>query len=380
MKPFPAAPHRNKFMLTGALARKGYDWWWHSFTARHAKTGEEKAFFIEYFICNPALGGDAPVFCDPESAARGGRPTYGLVKVGCWGADARQLHRYCGTHSITIGSGSLDITMADCRLSETAMTGSVSVSSSERDAHPEWASDAGRLVWDLRIDKKLHYSVGAGAGSLARALNLFEMYWHAEGIRTDYSGWLELDGERYIVEPASCYGYADKNWGENFTSPWLWISSCDLVSKTSGKRLDNSALEIGGGKPRILGIPLPDRLLAYLAYEGRGYDFNFSKVWQGADVTFAFKEGADDNVWSVIARNRNAVMEVDLSCAKAEMQLMRYQAPDGTRLHKRLWNGGTGTGEIRLFARKAGTVEPIDTIAIGHVGCEYGEYQRSEQE
>ena len=48
---------RNQYMLTGALARQGYDWWWHSFTAINEKTGAEKPFFIEFIVCNPALGG-----------------------------------------------------------------------------------------------------------------------------------------------------------------------------------------------------------------------------------------------------------------------------------------------------------------------------------
>lgn len=48
---------RNACQLFGGQAKCGYDWWWHSFTARHIKTGEEKAFFIEYFLCNPARGG-----------------------------------------------------------------------------------------------------------------------------------------------------------------------------------------------------------------------------------------------------------------------------------------------------------------------------------
>ena len=46
---------RNSFMLHGPLAHHGYDWWWHSFTAQDAQTGEDKPFFIEFFICNPAL-------------------------------------------------------------------------------------------------------------------------------------------------------------------------------------------------------------------------------------------------------------------------------------------------------------------------------------
>ena len=49
-------------MLTGGFAEQGYDWWWHSFTGHHAKTGERRSFFIEFFCCNPALGGDEPVF------------------------------------------------------------------------------------------------------------------------------------------------------------------------------------------------------------------------------------------------------------------------------------------------------------------------------
>ena len=52
---------RDEFMLNGSFAKKGYDWWWHSFTAINEETGEEKPFFIEFFTCNPALGGDKPI-------------------------------------------------------------------------------------------------------------------------------------------------------------------------------------------------------------------------------------------------------------------------------------------------------------------------------
>ena len=52
---------RDACMLHGPLRSHGYDWWWHSFTAQDAVTGEDKPFFVEFFLCNPALGGDAPV-------------------------------------------------------------------------------------------------------------------------------------------------------------------------------------------------------------------------------------------------------------------------------------------------------------------------------
>ncbi len=40
---------RDACMLHGPLTHHGYDWWWHSFTAQDAETGEDKPFFIEFF-------------------------------------------------------------------------------------------------------------------------------------------------------------------------------------------------------------------------------------------------------------------------------------------------------------------------------------------
>ena len=47
---------RDAFMLKRGFSKKGYDWWWHSFTAIDSKTGEEKQFFIEFFVINPKDG------------------------------------------------------------------------------------------------------------------------------------------------------------------------------------------------------------------------------------------------------------------------------------------------------------------------------------
>ena len=44
---------RNACMLHGPLAHHGYDWWWHSFTAQDAETGEDKPFFIEFSCATP---------------------------------------------------------------------------------------------------------------------------------------------------------------------------------------------------------------------------------------------------------------------------------------------------------------------------------------
>ena len=78
---------RDEWMLRGPLAGKGYDWWWHSMTAENEKTGEKKAFYVEFFTCNPGLAKDEPVIVwnDPEKQKKGIRPSYLMVNAGFWG-------------------------------------------------------------------------------------------------------------------------------------------------------------------------------------------------------------------------------------------------------------------------------------------------------
>ena len=57
------------------------------------------------------------------------------------------------------------------------------------------------------------------------------------------------------------------------------------------------------------------------------------------------------------------------------MLLVNYEAPDGTKKHNRLWNGGNGIGTIKLYEKKSdGKEQLIDEITAKNIGCEYGEY------
>ncbi|MCL4467557.1 MAG: hypothetical protein M1591_01315 [Deltaproteobacteria bacterium] len=366
---------RDLFMLKGALSRQGYDWWWHNFTGYNRKTGEEKTFFIEYFVINPALGGTRAVLGQlPENRAKDVKPSYALIKVGAWGKNAKQIHNFYPISDFSCPSHELNIKIGSCALTETHMEGSCEVSAHEAQEHPEYMCDAGSMQWNLSIQKKIAYNVGYGASGFFRTINAFEMFWHAEGIKTEYSGELTFDGEVYDIIAEKSYGYADKNWGRDFTSPWLWISSCNMRSLITGKVLSNSAVEMGGGAPRVFGIGLQRKLLGGMYYEGKMYDYNFSKLWTGTRISFSFKEGTSMNTWQVHAANRQSVMELTLECRKDEMLLINYEAPNGKKLHNKLWNGGTGQGEIKFLKKKGNQTILIDHIAIKNAGCEYGEY------
>lgn len=363
---------RDECMLTGGQAKKGYDWWWHSFTAYHEETGKERPFYIEFFLCNPASGKTDPIFGQlPENQENGIRPSYLMVNVGTWGEDAVQLHRFFGWKRIDVDMGvPFSVRADDCYLDEGETRGNVCVSEVDSRIHPEWMSDVGEISWDLKIDKKVAFNVGYGAGKLFRRLQLFEMFWHAEGMKSAFSGKITFNGDTFVVRPEDCYGYSDKNWGKDFTSPWVWLSSNDLYSKKMKKRLDNSVFDIGGGCPKIGPFALKRKLLSAFWYEGKRFEFNFSKFWTFTRTKFEGKETEDEIIWHVEQRTWRNRMVVDIRCKKKDMLLIRYEAPNGKKLHNRLWNGGNGRGIIRLYRRG----KLVDTILARKIGCEYGEY------
>ena len=127
-------------MLHGPLAHHGYDWWWHSFTAQDAETGEDKPFFIEFFVCNPALAEDQPILGQlPANKAAGKKPSYLMVKAGTWGEDACQLHRFFAWKDVNLhGEAPYQVEAADCLACETTLKGSIDITPEEAAAHPEY--------------------------------------------------------------------------------------------------------------------------------------------------------------------------------------------------------------------------------------------------
>lgn len=379
---------RNAFMLKGKLAKEGYDWWWHNFTGYNAETGEEKAFFVEFFTINPGLGGEKPIFGQlPKNKAKGIKPSYLMVKAGAWGKDARQLHRFFGWKNVKIKPDApYEISADDCCCSETFTAGNISISSEDCAAHPEWMCDSGSVSWKLKIDKKVAFNVGYGAGKVLRDSDAFEMYWHAEGMKTAFDGEVIFNGEKYIIDPNRSYGYADKNWGSNFTSPWVWISSNNIYSRISEKWLTDTVFDIGGGRPKIGPVSLEGKLLSAMWHEGEAFEFNFSKFWTLTKTRFECKETEKNIIWKIVQTTPIAKMETRLTCKKSDMLLVNYEAPDGSKKHNRLWNGGNGKGRIKLYKKELVVRDEsskhivsrkwvlVDDMEIYNAGCEYGEY------
>lgn len=73
------------------------------------------------------------------------------------------------------------------------------------------------------------------------------------------------------------------------------------------------------------------------------------------------------------ARNMKCHIELNLYCPIEEMLFINYESPDGYKRHNKLFNGGTGYGQLVIYDKKN---RCIDDIAIKNAGCEYGEYDK----
>ena len=357
---------RNEFMLDGKFAKQGYDWWWHSLTAINAITGEEKQFFIEYFVINPALSKKVVLGKKGKN-----NPSYLMIKAGTWGKDKCQLHRFIDLGDVNIkAKAPFSITGPDFIINDTTLTGKIDLDKVTEDM----MCDTGHMEWNLKAEKVIPYNVGYGAGKLFRKLKAFQMYWHVSGMKTLYEGEITFNGVKYIVTKDTSYGYADKNWGSDFTSPWVWLSSHYIVSNITGKKLENTVFDFGGGRPKVFFVALNRKLLGGLYYEGVEYEYNFSKFWMFPKTVFNCEESDEQILWHIRFENNKSVCLLEMTCEKKDMLLVKYESPDGMQRHNRLWNGGNGKGNIKLYKKVNKRLELIDDLEVSHMGCEYGEY------
>lgn len=366
---------RNAYMLRGSLARRGYMCWHHSFRGVQPDTQETRTFFVEYFIMNPALGGNQPILGQhPYFKKRGMKPSYVLVKAGVFpdenGEGGRQLNAFYPLTSLKSTKDPFILQVEDCFYSENHISGFIEVTR-EESRHRSFMTDPGYMEWDLEVHKAVACHTGMIANPFFSALNALTSFWHGEGIRTFYRGSISLDGIPYEVVPESCYGYADKHWGRKFNHPLLRFTSCHLVSKRTGKELKHSALAIDGCSPKFLCFPLRRRLLIQLTYMGEDFEFHFARRKNPSRCKWKVKETNKRYIWQIMSQNRDAVIKVSGSCTKERMMELTYESPDGELSPLPLLGGGAGMGTVEIYRLVSGTAQLVDTLTIEDAFCEY---------
>ena len=367
---------RNGYMLAGRRGRPGYDWWWHSLVGINERTGQLQPFFIEYFVINPALGKDVIVLGQlPENRSAGVRPSYAMVMAGFRGTESKaQIHNYYPVREFSADQHQMNVRIASNYATETRIVGSVLLTPEEAAAHPEFMSDPGEMSWDLVAEKVLSYSVGYGTSPLFRRVGAFKMSWHVAGMLTRYSGTIRCNGQVYRVEPESSCGYQDKNWGTDFTNPWVWLNCNCFTDRSSRQKLKRTSLVVGGARPVAFGVPLSRCVLVAFYHEGKLYEFNFSKFWTRSHQRFSCPVTDTSVGWDVEAWDTNMRIEIHFTCPRKAMLMLNYENPAGVKRHQSLWNGGLAAGIVQLYRRQGMAWDEVGTFEGELGGCEYGEH------
>lgn len=379
----------EKYMLKGALKRSGFEWWRMVTNATSKTTGEERTFFIEFYIVNPALSTDKCLFItrtnkqkteeelfqaltsnedipDIQSSEEDvpEKPSFIMVKAGTFQGKGKQINAFFSPDMLELGKKDFIIKLGDnaktsCMLGYDFTQGVVQVTRAKLKEMPELDCNVGTIGWNLKFE---------------RGINFDETY---ESSHTNYSvlagkllcsGSIVFDGEEYVVAREKSMAFYDKSWGKAFPEPYYHISSNNLSSQISGKKINEASLVIHGSYDKGLSVllHLDGQSIEFNAKNSSKYDLNFD--------CFEVQDGPRQNKihWTISIADKKRVLDIDIFSATKQMFLRNYQCPQEGRKIMKILSGAEGVGEIRLYNKVKKNLETVEHARLLDGICEYG--------
>lgn len=382
----------SRCMLKGSLRKSGFDCWRLVTCAISRKTGEEKTFFIEYYVVNPALSPDEAILgfknrfsaseADLQYALAGTeaaktftaeklvQPSFVMVKAGLLSKGGLQINNYYPSSQLKINDPDFILSIGsgehpECILSDDYSTGHVNLTKEDLLLNPEFLGNTGSMEWNLRFDYKIDFL----KNYLSKNVN-----WSAFGAKTDFNGEIILNGEEFAVSPKKSFGYFDKSWGRQFINPLFHLSASNCLSVISGKNLSNTCFAVQGefnNKLSVL-VEIEGTRCEFQADKGKKLSLNFDFTQIPPD------EDGEKLHWTVSVHNKKYIIDIDIYCLQSDMSLREYECPEGNRRLMKVLSGAGGYGELKLFRIKRKSIELIEQVKISNCICEYGNIEAPE--
>lgn len=372
----------NGYKLTkNSLKRCGFDRWRWVFNAVNATSGEERCFFIEIAVLNPALNSDRVVFYEAQSeniksadlqAALAGNidlageenkavPSYCCVCSGILGRNPRRLTRYIPACEFSFKKNGLNIKSDACMFDENSLSGVQEVTRADcRTLLQGTRSDVGKMEWNLKYEKIFDSAPVSSKKSFS---------WYASGIKTQFSGRVIFDGDEFLISPDNSFGYADKAWGSEMPFPFLHISSSRMTSIFTGKIMLDSAF--------ALESDLDGKVVVLSKFGDKEFSFGpkkkikkYESSWRC--VRSPSNSGGEELHWSVSINSKKYILDVDVFSSVNELIIKDYDLPQGEGALLKIVSGASATGEIRLYRQIYKALELIQHAKIVSAVAEYG--------
>lgn len=380
----------SKYGLSGTKKKVGINIWRFFFNGINKISGSESMFFIELEYLNPWLSDSEPLLgfkprvkitADDLQYALAGtssaqnlqsetiiQPSYVVIRVGKFGEDAKQLCSYHSLKNVKLTLKPFSLLIGNKLFAEDKLSGFINISEDEYQKHPEFLCDKGYATWNLDYEIIRDYNQGYK--------NKYEK-WFPFGIKTNFSGTINFNGDDYIVDARKSFGYMERYWGKSLPETWFHISSSCLTSIISGKTLFDSSFAIHGD--------FDDRVSFLGNFEGSDILFcadsskrQYSTVWNCVQAPEGNDVSENKLHWSVSINSKLWVIDVDIYCKINELYNRELELPDGGRKILNEVQGGTGVGEIKLFKRIKNTLEQIEYAKIVKAVCEFGHTEEGE--
>ena len=372
----------DQYVLHGKLRQEGFERWRYVFSAFNKNSGQEKKFFIEMYMVNPAVSPKTAVLgqksrlaiseSDLQYALAGTQaaahandelsvtPSFVLVKAGMFGREGKHINKFLAPSQFSFVKNTETFKAGDCLFGLKSLYGQINLSAQELRMHPEFLCNAGSINWDLKFERVYE---------CAPLYNRKNSFWAPMGQKTLFSGSIHLDGQEYVVLPKTSNGYIDKSWGLSPKSPYFHVSSTKMSSIISGKVLSASSFSLEGEFGGKLCASLQIEDLKF-TIENRGI-FKKDVIIHDCSQLTDSREGEKIH-WTVSIHKGKAVIDIDLYCKGNEMFVRDYELPQGKRRLLKIL-GGMGSGEIRLYKKTGKNLELLEHANVFDALCEFGQ-------
>lgn len=370
-----------KIGFSNIQKKNGINFWRFFFTGTNKISKEDCTFYLEFEMINPNISPSQPISNlkqkeiiaeDFQSALLGNcsdltetyeKSSYCVLRIAKLGRNPKQLCQYFPINDIDFNFKPFEIKIGDKLLSENKLTGFLNISKNDLLKNPEFLSNSGYATWYLE------YKI---TKSLTKGFRNDIQRWFPLGIKSEFTGKINFDGEDFIVSPQNSNGYIERFFGSTFPKSWFHIHSSDLISLISGKKLKNSNFCIQGvfeNKVSFAGN-LEDIETAFYANKSK---HSYNCVF---DCTqFPGSENSSEQLlhWSFSINNKNRIIDIEIFCRLNELLNRFLESSEGKKKGLNLLEGGSGYGELKLYKQDGKAIEQIEHAKLKEVVCEFGE-------
>ena len=299
-----------------------YEWWYYKVVI--PETG--KSYFFVYGVVNP---------WDHDYLLKGTRSYVGMGDF----SQKIQVESLHGLADFNASYESTDIQVKNNIATDRFFSGSLT-------------DNGHQFSWDINIQKNWsHNAEGWMMGTL-----ITDIEWYPAQASAKCTGTVTSAGEEISFKDAPCY--QDRNWGKTFPDWWTWIVSNHFENEPE------SALVIGGGKPRVRGTRTPVASVS-IGLKHKGVVYSFIPVnmqYVQTDVSFG--------KWEVMAISSKYKIEISANAPKESFMDLQFVTPTGEVFHD--YETLTGKLTVDLYEREGFFFKKIAHLTSNYAGIEFG--------